>query len=169
MSTKGVEKPFLGTMKKFFYIGFFALSVSSLMLSCSKDDAIETDAELLPYFEIFAEEAALRGISVDYVAARIEGLIQDIPNETVQGQCFYNENIPNKVIVDIDYWNNATKSEREFIIFHELGHCFLEREHLNTANPDGSCVSIMHANPGVCRFDLNSDTRDAYLDELFFK
>jgi hypothetical protein len=27
----------------------------------------------------------------------------------------------------------------------------------------------MHANPGVCRFDLNSDTREDYLDELFFQ
>ena len=169
MSTKGVNKSFIAVMKKFFYIGFVALAVSSLMISCSKDDPIETDAELQPYFDLFAEEAAKRGITVDYIAARIEGLLQDIPNETVQGQCFYNENIPNKVIVDIDYWNEATKSEKEFIIFHELGHCFLDREHLNTANPDGTCVSIMHANPGVCRFDFNSNTREDYLDELFFQ
>ena len=137
-------------------------------ISCNKasNDIVETDAILVPFFEIFADEAQKRGITVDYEASRIEGLIQDITDPNVQGQCFHNEKKPKKVIIDINYWNNADFSEKEFIIFHELGHCFLDRDHLD-ASVNGACVSIMHSSPDACPFSLTDDNREAYLDELF--
>lgn len=137
--------------------------------SCSEEDTVMTDAELIPYFELFALEAEERGFFVDYEAERIEGLLQDIRNTNIKGQCFHNEKKPKKVVIDIDYWNAASKMEKEFIIYHELGHCFLDRDHLDEANADGSCVSIMHSNPGVCFFELKSENREDYLDELFFQ
>ena len=169
MSTINERCSLLINMTRILFIFLIMASVSTLIYSCSKDDVVETDAELVPYFELFANEAAKRGFVVDYSAERIEGLLQDIPNTTVQGQCFHNENIPNKVVIDIDYWNNASKLDKEFIIYHELGHCFLNRDHLDDANVDGSCISIMHSNPGACFFDLKSDNRDLYLDELFLQ
>jgi len=168
MSTISRIAPLTSSMKiNWKYLTIIVLSVS-ILNSCSKEDTVETDDELIPYFELFADEASTRGFAVDYEGARIEGLIQDIPDNSIQGQCFHNEKKPNKVIIDIDYWENADKLEKEFIIFHELGHCFLKREHLDDAHPDGSCVSIMHSNPGVCNFNLKSDNREEYLDELFF-
>lgn len=137
------------------------------ILSCGEEDVVQTDVELQPYFDIFKSEAEARGFTVDYEAERIEGLIQDIPDASIQGQCFRNESKPRKVIIDLNYWNNATKADKEFIIFHELGHCFLNRDHLDESNPDNTCVSIMHSNPGVCNFNLNEDNREEYLDELF--
>ena len=146
---------------------FLCLTMMVLIVSCSEEDVLETDADLLPFFQIFADEAEERGITVDYEAARIEGLIQDISNPVVQGQCFYNEEKPRKVIIDEVYWNNATFLEKEFIIFHELGHCFLDRSHLDDPDSQGNCVSIMHSNPGVCNFFLTQNNREDYLDELF--
>ena len=160
---------YLGTMN--IKLSYVLLLFSAIMVfnSCAKEDLVETDEDLIPYFELFAEEAALRGFVVNYEAERIEGLLQDIPDVSIQGQCFHNEKKPKKVIIDIDYWDRASKFEKEFIIFHELGHCFLNRDHLDDANVDGSCVSIMHSNPGVCNFNLNSENREEYLDELFFQ
>ena len=152
---------------KYSFIIVLSLSAMVISMSCSEEDILETDAELLPYFEIFRKEAALRGFDVDYEAARIEGLIQDIPNTTIQGQCFRNEEKPRKVIIDINYWENADELDKQFIIFHELGHCFLERNHLDTSRPDGLCTSIMHSNPSACNFQFTSLTRDEYIDELF--
>ncbi len=149
------------------FSGILALILA--VSACGEEDLVETDAELIPYFELFAEEAAERGFFVDYEAERIEGLIQDIPNTSVQGQCFFNERIPKKVVIDVDYWENASKLEKEFIIYHELGHCFLDRDHLDEAQVDGTCVSIMHSNPGACFFQLTSQNREEYLDELFFQ
>ena len=167
MSTKAIITSYKGKMKHLF-IGIFVFSILSAgFWSCAEEDLVETDLELQPYFELFAYEAELRGFTVDYEAERIEGLLQDIPQSSIQGQCFHNEKKPKKVIIDTDYWSNAGKFEKEFIIFHELGHCFLNREHLDDAAADGSCISIMHSNPGVCFFDLNNENRTAYLDELF--
>lgn len=145
------------------------ISVLSIItvLSCGEEDTIETDAELQPYFDIFTKEASARGYTVDYEAARIEGLLQDIPNANIQGQCFRNESKPRKVIIDVNYWNNADEFEKQFIIFHELGHCFLDRDHLDTTEPNGICTSIMHSNPAACPFEFTNLTRDNYLDELF--
>ncbi len=153
----------------FKYLILIVLSISAVMisLSCSEEDILETDAELLPYFEIFQKEAGIRGFDVDYEAARIEGLLQDIPDASIQGQCFRNEEKPRKVIIDINFWNNADELDKQFIVFHELGHCFLNRDHLDTTRPDGLCTSIMHSNPGACNFQLTELTREGYLDELF--
>lgn len=154
-------------MKRFKYI-IALLGLFIMVISCGKEDLVETDAELQPYFDLFAEEAAKRGFVVDYDAERIEGLLQDIPNTSIQGQCFHNENIPKKVVIDVTYWENASKLEKEFIIYHELGHCFLDRGHLDDSDGNGLCVSIMHSSPGVCNFSLTPTNRDSYLDELFF-
>lgn len=136
------------------------------LFACGEDD-LATDPELQPYFDLFAEEAKLRGLEVNYEAERIEGLIQDIPNSNIQGQCFHNEDKPKKVIIDVNYWRNANEFEKEFIIYHELGHCFLDREHLDASSQDGTCVSIMHSSPQACNFELSSINREEYLDELF--
>ncbi len=152
---------------KLLIISFLSLLVFATLPSCGEEDIIETDAELQPYFDIFTKEASIRGITVDYEAARIEGLLQNIPNANIQGQCFRNESKPRKVIIDVNYWSNATELEKQFIIFHELGHCFLDRDHLDTTEPTGICTSIMHSNPGACPFEFTNLTRDNYLDELF--
>lgn len=145
-------------------------SVSLFISACSKEDTLETDAELIPYFQIFADEAALRGIDVDYEEARIEGLLQDITRNQVLGQCFRNEERPKKVIIDREYWANANEFERQFLIFHELGHCFLLLEHDDRLDFDtNTCLSIMHSTSDSCPFELNDDNRERYLDELFSK
>ena len=144
----------------------FAFILCFGVFSCATDN-VETDPELTPFFEIFAAEAESRGIQVDFLAERIEGLIQDISDPSIQGQCFFNEKKPKKVIIDFNYWNNASFAEKEFIIFHELGHCFLDRDHLDSSNAQNMCVSIMHSSPQACNFELTSTNRQAYLDELF--
>lgn len=150
-----------------FTVVLFACLIVS---ACSKEDILETDAELIPYFQIFADEAALRGIEVDYVEARIEGLIQPISRNQVLGQCFRNEERPKKVIVDRDYWEGAEENERQFLIFHELGHCFLNLEHDDRLDFDtNTCLSIMHSTSDACPFELDDDNRERYLDELFSK
>ena len=161
-------------MKSWNIKNFTKYSLSALLLGlimvigCAEEDLLETDPILVPYFEMFAEEAALRGIEVDYVAANIEGLMQEIAQPNVLGQCFRNEEKPRKVVIDIDYWNNSSEFDKQFLIFHELGHCFLDRSHDDRVDPATSqCASIMHSTPQACSFNLTENNREAYLDELF--
>jgi len=144
-----------------------ALFFFSLTIFSACEDTVETDTELIPYFDLFAAEAAKRGITVDYVAERIEGSIRQIDDESVLGQCFRNEEKPKKVVVDTEYWADASESEKEFLIFHELGHCFLNRDHDDSFDGDGTCLSIMHSTPQACTFELTEENKEAYLDELF--
>lgn len=137
-------------------------------ISCgNKNDELKTDDELIPYFEIFAQEGANRGIIVDYEEARIEGLIQNIPQRDVLGQCFKNTQRPRKVVIDRESWSESDEARKQFLIFHELGHCFLDRDHYDAQDGDGVCRSIMHSTLQTCDFKLTDDNREYYLDELF--
>ena len=125
------------------------------------------DERLWTYFERFELQAAARGVSVDLVAAGITGVIVPIDEENVAGTCNFNARIPNHVMIDEDFFNRVGDTFREFIIFHELGHCFLFRDHLEEEDQLGRCVSIMRSGTGECRDNYRTSTRTLYIDELF--
>lgn len=125
------------------------------------------DDRLWPYFERFELNAQERGIDIDLVLAGITGVIEPIEEQNVAGTCNFNRNVPNHVMVDEQFWNRVGDLFREFIVFHELGHCFLFRDHLEEEDQFGRCVSIMRSGTGDCRDNYSFSTRQPYLDELF--
>lgn len=125
------------------------------------------DERLWLYFERFEEEGRRRGVTVDLRSARITGQLEEIGENRVLGQCNYQRNNHNRVTVDESFWNNTSDRGREFVVFHELGHCFLLRDHLETAALNGACTSIMRSGTGRCRDNYNRLTRGTYLAELF--
>ncbi len=154
----------------FLLLGF---SASLLIMGCAKENnenlVIEDlfiDEALAPYFERFVAEGASRGQEIDLVAKQIEGFLVDIEEADVAGQCSYSASSTRKVNIDRTYWNSATDLEKEFLIFHELGHCYLERSHLD-AQQNRNCTSIMHSGTSGCRLRYTATTRGDYLDELF--
>ena len=137
--------------------------------SCNKDDSFEygfVDERLSPYFDRFEQEAQIRGFDPDLSSENIEAFIQNIFPGTVAGQCQRNDDRPSQIIIDENVWNSSSDTEKEFLIFHELGHCILGRVHLDSTHPDGRCISIMHSVSGVCRNEYET-RRAEYLDELF--
>ena len=126
------------------------------------------DPSLWVYFERFEAAARERQLEVDLAAAGIEGEIGPLEGEHVAGQCRYSRFAPGLVTVDEDFWANSSERLREFIIFHELGHCYLNRGHKETAYTNGTCVSIMRSGLEDCRDNYRTTTRELYLDELFF-
>ena len=125
------------------------------------------DQRLWPYFLRFENEAADRGITIDLVRAGITGVIEEIDRENVAGSCNFNAGSPNHVMVDLQFWNSVGDLFREFIVFHELGHCSLFRDHRETTDAQGRCVSIMRSGTGDCTNNYRSFTRVAHLDELY--
>lgn len=148
---------------------FVILGILVSFNSCTKDEGetIFIDSELKPYFDRFAEEGSERGIIVDFVASRIEGYIEDVTQNNVVGQCEQNSIDPDRLIMDRQFWKIASDQDKEFLVFHELGHCFLGRGHLDTNDMSGNCVSIMHSGSSGCHNIYNASTRESYLDELF--
>jgi hypothetical protein len=132
--------------------------------SCQKDNP-PIDDRLQPYFDKFIIEASQRGkiLGLD----NLSGSIVEIGGNSIVAQCTQFENNPDEIKVDKTYWSSASESQKEFYIFHELGHCLLNRDHLNATDKNGNCISIMHGTSGACKFLYNESTRSSYLDELF--
>lgn len=125
------------------------------------------DQRLWPYFERFEKAGKERGYNTDLIEAEVTGSFEDIENGAA-GSCSYNSNHTfHHIRVDNDTWNSLTTNFREFIIFHELGHCYLHREHDEEAHNNGVCQSIMRSGLGQCRDNYHAGTRETYLDELF--
>ena len=125
------------------------------------------EAELQEYFRRFEEEATLKGLEVDLVKLGITGVINEIDEQHVIGQCSYNRFNPRLVTIDQSFWNRSSDLSREFVVFHELGHCVLNRGHLEDAFSNGACKSIMRSGTGRCFDAYNIRNRDYYVEELF--
>lgn len=133
--------------------------------ACEPEEFHLVNEELKPYFERFEQEAIKRDFNLDF--SEIEGKLEEL--EGVAGQCVHNTELPDVVRIDLVFWTQADDFDREFIVFHELGHCILNRGHQDTKNDDNSCKSLMHSGASGCRFIYNEETREEYLEELFFR
>ena len=127
------------------------------------------DERLWIYFNSFEEEAVARGLDVNLRSARISGTIENIDEENIAGSCHFNRFQPGAVTIDLNFWDRSTFLAREFVVFHELGHCALWRDHEDSSDQFGRCISIMRSGLGDCRDNYSLRTRKAYLDELFSK
>ena len=153
----------------------FPIFISVLCFSCEEEEEFipepvkfpNVDPELRIYFQRFEDEASARGLSIDLTATGISGTITEIEDRHVLGQCSYPRAQPNRVTVDETFWTRGSDLFREFVVFHELGHCFLFRPHLEQQLSNGACVSIMRSGNGTCLANTSSRTRNFYIDELF--
>ncbi len=127
------------------------------------------DQRLWSFFDTFTAEAAARGVVADLHAFALIADIDDIPEENVAGRCSYGYYTDRKIIIDEDFFNRSNTAFREMIIFHELGHCFLNRGHREDQFENGICKSIMRSGTGTCLDYYRTDTREYFLDELFEK
>ncbi len=136
-----------------------------MLVSCSKEEEVVIEDELRPYIEDFIQEAGERGLDLDI--SDLTAQIEDIQGRSVVGQCSHNSNKPNEIVIDSKFWNSNSLLDREYVIFHELGHCLLLRSHLDEVDGNGNCLSIMQSGTINCNKNYKSSTRSKYLDELF--
>lgn len=130
-------------------------------IACESEPIAEMDERLDPYVQSFLIEAEHRDLALQ--ADNLIGIISDL--EDASGQCA--QGTAKTLRIDSEFWQGSTHLQREFLVFHELGHCLLDRRHLDTSNDDGTCTSIMHSSNLVCTIAYTSETRKDYLDELF--
>lgn len=139
------------------------IAAAIMLTSCSPmmdDDYRRIDPKIRPYVIDFVKEAQRRGIAVDTSVLKIN-FVSEL-SEGAQGRTFHNSN--SIAIVESSYgWNTSPTT----LIFHELGHLYLNREHDNTVEYD-QVKSIMSG-----EFDPDFDhpetafKRQYYVDELF--
>jgi hypothetical protein len=98
-----------------------------------------------------------------------QDLAQHKPPEHTVALCI--EDVHGKyVLVDSDFWAKADVYERTATVFHELGHCALNRLHSEAQTEDGRCpLSLMYPSinwPAAC-LETGSRTLTEYEQELF--
>jgi hypothetical protein len=159
---------------------FFALI---LPFACQKQtvepNIYQIDKELEPFLKIFLDEGKKRGVEI-----KLENLIMAFGTSTedICGKCNKKDNNGQRTITiirDQICWTNAAKENKEALVFHELGHCLLNRLHRDDIFPNGDDVSIMKSKGNgqyePCSYDLGGNNsncnktsrRTYYLDELF--
>jgi len=161
------------------YITVFVFA-TLLLQACQKDSSVEPlPIEILPktysnipeplwdYFERFEEMALDRGILIDLNRLNLTAEIVEIAEDGVAGTCSFGSHTPKHIEIDLTFWNQSSDLFKEFVVFHELGHCVLFRGHREDVHEDGTCVSLMRSGVEECRDNYRLNTRSAYLDELF--
>lgn len=89
-------------------------------------------------------------------------------NESFEGVCFSYPDGTTEVIIRESWWNSASQPLRESLLFHELGHCVLNRDHDNEtheANNFNYKASLM--NSVIVNSSQYNNHRAGYLTELF--
>lgn len=128
------------------------------------------------YADYFVEQGAIHGIDVRVDDLQVTFVKNTFlpdsdnscgPTSKIIGYCF--PSLERTVIaIDEDYWKRASFGNQVALVFHELGHCLLNREHRPGFTFDGRRrypTSIMHPNANIGPY-LNHYF-DGYMDELF--
>ena len=152
-----------------------SLFIAILIFSCQSDEEPiqvnafydNVDPALWDYWQAFETEAYLRGIDLDLKQFNLSGELVEIEDDHVAGTCSYGGSTGREIEIDIEIWSKLPSNYKEFIVFHELGHCVLNRGHSEAQDDQGLCLSIMRSGLGSCIDNYRSSTRNSYLDELF--
>jgi hypothetical protein len=141
--------------------------VSLLMVGCGK---VRVDSQFSPYVDAFM---SAKGDSTGVTQMRLATIsikFGEVEEKGALGQCHATPFTDPVITVDPDKWNELNDTERTILVFHELGHCELGRNHL-----EGKMDSITREYPcpksimaaiiptGSCF----TDNKDYYLNELF--
>ena len=98
-----------------------------------------------PYVDQFIEEASARGIAIDFSDTGLSMQFGTLPLGTAaQCQELGDDRRGNhQLLFDENLWTIAAPARNEFLVFHELGHCELARQHTNNKLPNGEWESMM--------------------------
>jgi len=153
-------------MKKLAYIAVLLISLSA----CTKEQQaypVSIVADLQPYIDRFVAEGEQRGITVDFSIEGLSAQLVSIATQGVPGQCQQYSEQENELLIDRSFWDFYTEEQREVLIFHELGHCYLNRDHKDSSDVNGNCLSLMRSTTTICLLENYSLERATLLNELF--
>lgn len=147
-----------------------------IITACSNDGGVEempaiydVAPEFEPYVQEFLVEAEKRGQSFDFQETGLSIQFSELPLNNANGRCFLGQY---RVEIDKVDWFSFSELFRSYLLFHELGHCALDRGHRNDKFDDGSWKSILKGNP-FTDFDARKPVpyfgfrKQYYIDELF--
>lgn len=138
-----------------------AVMLTGCFSAIMDDDYQVIDPELRPHLESFIAEAQARGIDVDISTLKLEF---GPTGTTAQGKCYARTN---QILINRN--TSGWKNNPEALVFHELGHLYLGRDHrdevLNKRPLSIMCAATSYGDPDYV--DEKSYRRQYYINELF--
>ena len=135
---------------------------ASALFGCARQQQLAL-GQFAPYVRSFESEAAHQGKTLKVTDLVIQ--FGPMKNHLERGICEIDGDATPTITINEDSWNRMDDSEREPLIFHELGHCVLHRRHQNGQMKDGVPTSLMNSY-SITEFTY-STYREYYLHELF--
>ena len=148
--------------------------------SCGKIEGIDLDflkqkpkdanfqfATSNPYFDSYKSQFSQNhyietGRSIDVSRIRIN-FVENIETGTSTVGLCYSWGSKREIVIRQSFWNGVSESYRKALIFHELGHCALNRSHKDEKYL-GNPVSIM--NSYIISGNYFDSYKNALLNEL---
>lgn len=120
------------------------------------------------YVSEFVAESVRQGrpVSITDLVVRFSS---QLTAETL-GECFnYHGQATNVILIDAQDWQWESDEYKRVVLFHELGHCVLNLEHVTTGNVRGGyCTSTSVMYPYIQNAtNMYLENWDAYMLELF--
>lgn len=133
----------------------YILLLIILLTGCGTHISVNNDPTFNKYYDTFLEEGLKRGVNL-YSIPRVSIYFSETLSDNFAGYCSWGEGY-RFISINKKYWDGYSEIDREYLIFHELGHCVLGKDH-----DDGGVMSNDY-------FDwINyANNRHHYLDLLF--
>ena len=115
--------------------------------------------EFTDYVNMFERDALVYGHDIQITDLIIE--FGEPENPMAVGVCITRDDATPIIQIRQSYWESTTETYRQILMYHELGHCVLNRGHIEPT----LYLSIM--NPHIMHSSLFDVNRSKYIDELF--
>lgn len=141
-----------------------------LLCGCSRQQppTVDIDPSFQEIVDEFVGESANQNRPVDITNLAIH--FSNALDSWVPGECiYYGGDAPNTILINQQNWENETFQYQKIVLFHELGHCVLLREHVYTGSIyNGFCSATSIMWPYVEEnLNMYYENWDAYMQELF--
>lgn len=149
----------------------FLLVGSIIVLAASyfNSPAPEIAPDLKPFVDAFISEAESRGLDIPYPskALIIFGKDSQFEDGSV-GLCYmYVLGRPLQIFVDKRYWSHISMAQKTVLMYHELAHCLLNKEHTSVTMPENDFCPNSIMNPSIINEECFNKYYNHYLNELF--
>jgi hypothetical protein len=92
----------------------------------------------------------------------------DTEDDKYDGVCFTYPNGDKEIIIKKSWWDKTSETQKELMIFHELGHCHLGRTHdEQVVNHEGRDIPVTIMNPTIPLSSWYNEYKDGYITEFF--
>lgn len=132
------------------------------------NEPIFIEDELKPYYNDFKAQAKQFNVKI---TPRVAVIFFFPLEDGIAGDCSFNQ-VTTTIRVNSNYWRHHSEEEKAMILYHEMGHCYLKRDHIaevkrfNLILSKQCPTSIMYPSVEIINNCL-VDNWEYYMVELF--